>query len=67
MLYDSVVVGVRATNIIPEQGEFKHIYAVWSTKQNTVAAMGGCTIVVCDFDNGGGRTDIPDHWLKMLK
>ena len=66
-LYDTVVVGCRVLDVDQPRGEFKQEYAVWSEKQSTVAAVGGCTIVVCDFDKKGGpRTPIPEEWLPKL-
>jgi acyl-CoA thioester hydrolase len=66
-LYDSVVIGCRVLDVDQPRGEFKQEYAVWSERQSTVAAVGGCTIVVCDFDlDGGPRTPIPDDWLPKL-
>mmetsp|Transcript_8630 Transcript_8630/g.22292 ORF Transcript_8630/g.22292 Transcript_8630/m.22292 type:complete len:193 (-) Transcript_8630:220-798(-) len=66
-MYDKVTVGLRVVDLKPDRGEFKHVYAVWSSDQETVAAMGGCTVVVCDFDQGGRRTAIPDRWLPSLE
>ena len=66
-LYDTVVVGCRVLDLDQPRGEFKQEYAVWSEKQSTVDAVGGCTIVVCDFDlDGGPRTPIPDEWIPKL-
>lgn len=64
---DRVVVGVRVAEADPLRGELKEEYIVWSTAQSAVAATGGCTVVVCDFDKGGKRAVIPEAWLDAMQ
>ena len=66
-LDDMLTIGSRAENINPERGSFDHRYIVWSARHGTVAAQGGATVVLCDFDAGGRRTTIPPLWLKWLE
>ena len=61
---DKLLIGVRADSILPARGEFEHHYVVWSSQHHGVAAQGGATIVVCDFDNGAKRTPLPDNWVR---
>eukprot|EP00041_Stephanoeca_diplocostata_P022083 m.523529 g.523529 ORF g.523529 m.523529 type:complete len:204 (-) comp21977_c1_seq18:2796-3407(-) len=66
-LYDTVEIGARVIEIDQPRGEFKHEYVVWSESFQKAAAVGGCTIVVVDYDTGGKRTAIPEDWLGMLQ
>merc|ERR1712216_191907 len=52
---DTIHVGLRAEKVLAEQASFEHRYVVWSEALGDVAAQGGATIVLCDFDQGGRR------------
>ena len=44
-----------------------HRYLIWSTKQSTVVAEGGASIVLCDFSDGGRRCAFDDEWAGHAK
>jgi len=67
-LYDVVHIGLRVEGVQPERASFEHRYCVWSEDHDQVAAQGGATIVLCDFDRGGRRAQgltpsAMDRWL----
>ena len=67
-LYDVVHIGLLVQQQDLERASFEHRYCIFSEDHGQVAAQGGSTIVLCDFDNGGRRAkSIPqnsmDRWL----
>ena len=54
-LYDVVHIGLRVDNVNVEASTFEHRYVVWSEALGQVAAQGGATVVLCDFDRQGRR------------
>ena len=54
-LEDTVTIALRVENVQPERSSMDHRYVVWSESQAAVAAQGGATVVLCDFDHSDGR------------
>lgn len=66
-LFDTLRVALRAEDLAPEHGFMVHRYLIWSTKQSTVVAEGGASIVLCDFSDGGRRCAFDDEWAGHAK
>ena len=54
-LFDTIHIGMQLEDAVPEKASMVHRYCVWSEKYGAVAAEGGATLVLCDFDNDGKR------------
>ena len=65
-MYDHLHIGLCIEDVRPEVGQFNHRYLVWSEAHGRVAAQGGATVVMCDFDNGGRRAPLPDWWVARI-
>ena len=66
-LFDTLRVALRAEDLAPEHGFMVHRYLIWSTKQSTVVAEGGASIVLCDFSDGGRRCAFDEEWAGHAK
>ena len=65
-LPDDLHVAVRVEEVRQQRGEFVQSYVVWSERLQDVAAKGGARVVLCDFEDGGKRTPIPEWLMQRL-
>jgi acyl-CoA thioester hydrolase len=64
-LPDKLHVGMRVERIDVSRASIEHRYVVWSETLEDVAAQGGCTIVMADFDKGGVRAELSAEALTV--